>query len=66
MNAIMKEQITYYYECYHEGTKFQDEKSYVSHFKSEHPNDYPFYCNICHKGFYSYMAIDNHCRSKGH
>jgi len=61
-----KDKTNYYYQCYHEGTKFQDEKSYIRHFKSVHPDDYPFYCSICCKGFYSYMAISNHCRDKGH
>ena len=55
-----------YYECYLDGKTFNNEKEYVTHFKNCHPDDYPFYCYNCQKGFYSKMAIKNHNKMKKH
>ena len=55
-----------YYVCYSDGKKFQNEINYIKHFEKYHPNDFPFYCELCQKGFYSSNAIENHIRSKGH
>ena len=56
----------YYYECYHDSITFETEQKYINHFRKFHPNDFPFYCDICNKGFYSYKAINEHNRAKGH
>ena len=56
----------YYYECYHDSITFETEQQYINHFRKFHPNDFPFYCDICNKGFYSYKAINEHNRAKGH
>ena len=61
-----KEDKFYYYECYRDGKRFSNEKSYVKHFEKYHSNDFPFYCDQCHKGFYSSNAIENHIKSKKH
>ena len=37
-----------YYECYLDKIQFSSEKDYVSHFKNNHPEDYPFNCDICY------------------
>ena len=55
-----------YYECYRDGQKFNDEKSYIKHFEKYHYDDFPFYCEQCNKGFFSSNAIENHIKSKGH
>lgn len=55
-----------YYVCYIDGKEFIKEKDYVNHFSLNHKNDYPFYCEICRKGFFSFQAIDNHNFSKNH
>ena len=55
-----------YYVCYIDGKEFKREKDYVNHFLLNHKNDYPFYCEICRKGFFSFQAIDNHNFSKNH
>ena len=55
-----------YFECYRDGKRFSYEKSYVKHFEKYHPNDFPFYCDLCHKGFFSSNAIENHINSKKH
>ena len=49
---------------YIDGKSFISEWEYVGHFKQYHQNDYPFYCNLCNKGFYSSQAINNHNRAK--
>ena len=54
----------YFYECYIDKKTFKSEKGYVDHFINCHKNDYPFYCEKCKKGFYSYQAINNHNSSK--
>ena len=56
----------YYYECYHDKQKFDDEEKYVVHFLKFHKGDFPFYCSICKRGFWSYKAINAHSRAKGH
>ena len=56
----------YYYECYLDKQKFDNEKEYAEHFFKFHKGDFPFYCDICKKGFWSYKAIDGHSRAKGH
>lgn len=61
-----KEGSSYYYECYRDGKTFEEEKEYIKHFKKYHPNDFPFYCDKCDRGFYSYNAIENHILSMGH
>ena len=55
-----------YYECYLDKKRFKNEKEYVYHFSKYHNNDYPFYCDLCNKGFYSFQAIENHNFSKNH
>ena len=52
--------------CYLDLNEFETEKGYIKHFKNCHPEDYPFYCYDCQKGFFSNNAIENHCKSKGH
>ena len=56
----------YYYECYLDKQKIYNEKEYTDHFFKFHKGDFPFYCNICQKGFWSSKAIDGHSRAKGH
>ena len=56
----------YYYQCYHDGYTFETEKDYVNHFYRYHKDDYPFYCDICNKGFFSYKSISIHNRNYGH
>jgi len=56
----------YYYICYHDGKTFEDESKYMQHFNKFHSDDFPFYCDICEKGFNSYNAIDQHNRAKKH
>ena len=51
-------------ECYHDHIRYIDEEAYVKHFKEQHPEDYPFYCEECKKGFFSYDAIQNHNNAK--
>ena len=65
-NKYENKDYSFYYECYRDGSKFQTEKNYVKHFEKYHPDDYPFYCDECNKGFYSYNAIEDHIRKKGH
>ena len=50
----------YYYECYHDNIRYLTEKQYVEHFQKVHPNDYPFYCEVCERGFLSEEAIESH------
>ena len=57
---------SYYYECYIDGKTFDNEKQYLNHFNKKHKNDYPYYCNECNRGFYSYDAICQHSKAKGH
>ena len=57
---------SYYYECYIDGKKFKTEKGYLNHFKKLHNDDYPFYCDECNLGFYSYEDIRKHSEDKGH
>jgi hypothetical protein len=54
------EKNSYYYECYIDGKTFATEKGYLKHFKKKHQNDYPFYCDKCNFGFYSYDEISKH------
>ena len=61
-----KEENFYYFECYRDGKRFSSEKNYVKHFEKYHPNDFPFYCDQCHKGFFSSYSIENHIKSKKH
>ena len=61
-----KEETFYYFECYRDGKRFSNEKSYIKHFEKYHSNDFPFYCDQCHKGFFSSYAIENHMKSKKH
>ena len=56
----------YYYKCYLDKKEFKKEKSYVNHFIQFHKGDFPFYCDICNRGFWSYMSIEDHSRAKGH
>ena len=56
----------HYYECYLDRQKFYNEKEYTEHFFKFHKGDFPFYSNICQKGFWSSKAIDGHSRAKGH
>ena len=65
-NKNEKEGTSYYYECYRDRKIFQTEKNYVKHFKRCHPNDFPFYCDQCNKGFFSYNSIETHNRKEGH
>ena len=55
-----------YYECYIDKKVFKSENEYLEHFKKYHKNDFPFYCEICNEGFYSYKSINAHYRDKGH
>ena len=64
LNNFKREE--YYYICYHDGKTFENERKYVQHFNKFHSNDFPFYCNICNRGFYSYSEIDEHNRAKRH
>ena len=56
----------YYYTCYLDKKEFYNEKSYVKHFIQFHKDDFPFYCDICRRGFWSYNSIEDHSRAKGH
>ena len=56
----------YFYECYLDNKKFDSEKEYINHFSKYHSKDYPFYCDKCKRGFYSFQAIENHNFSKNH
>ena len=56
----------FYYYCYLDEKKFNNEKDYINHFSKYHKNDYPFYCDKCKKGFYSFQAIEDHNFSKNH
>ena len=53
----------YYYECYHDKEKFIDEDLYVKHFKENHSSDFPFYCDVCKKGFFAYNSLESHCNN---
>ena len=55
-----------FYECYLDNKRFNSEKEYINHFSKYHNKDYPFYCDICKKGFFSFQAIENHNFSKNH
>ena len=55
-----------YYECYHDNKKFSTQKLYIEHFRKEHPNDYPFYCDECQKGFRNENDLYIHYNSKKH
>ena len=55
-----------YYECYIDNKVFESEKEYIEHFNNYHKNDFPFYCDICNKGFFSYKSINDHYIMKGH
>ena len=54
----------YYYECYIDKKSFISEKEYVKHFREYHNDDYPFYCEECCKGFFSYQSIKAHNGAK--
>ena len=47
----MKELQENNYICYIDEQAFPTEKLYVEHFQKEHPDDFPFYCDQCEKGF---------------
>ena len=70
-NVIKQEKIEkkvrnmeYYYKCYIDKKAFISEREYVEHFRKYHKNDYPFYCEKCNKGFYSYQSSKNHNKFK--
>ena len=65
-NRIEIQNQLYYYQCYLDNQKFYNEKEYVEHFLKSHKNDFPFYCDICNRGFWSYLSIESHSRAKGH
>ena len=65
-NAQKEKLELFYYECYHDKQKFDTEKEYVRHFIKFHKNDFPFYCNICKRGFWAYESINAHSKAKGH
>ena len=52
-----------YYECYLGCGKYNNEKQYVQHFAKQHPDDYPFYCYDCRRGFYASTSIDEHLKN---
>ena len=56
----------FYYECYHDHEKYYEEKLNEKHFKERHPEDHPFYCEICNKSFIDYNSLENHYGSKKH
>ena len=53
-----------HYKCYIDKKAFISEREYVEHFRKYHKNDYPFYCEKCNKGFYSYQSSKNHNKLK--
>ena len=53
-----------HYKCYIDKKAFISEREYVEHFRKYHKNDYPFYCEKCNKGFYSYQSSKNHNKFK--
>ena len=55
-----------YYKCYIDKKEFNNEKKYVMHFIHCHNGDFPFYCKICDKGFWSSEAKEQHSKAKGH
>ena len=55
-----------YYKCYIDKKVFNDEQKYIMHFVHCHNGDYPFYCKICDKGFWSSDAKEKHSKAKGH
>ena len=38
----------------------------MQYFNKFHQYDFPFYCDICNRGFYSHSEIDEHNRAKEH
>ena len=56
----------YLYKCYIDNKKFNTEKEYVMHFVHCHNGDFPFYCDICDKGFWSFESLEQHSKAKGH
>ena len=56
-----------HYECYHDNQIFKKEKSYIKHYQTEHPDDFPFYCRVCNKGFMASQSLESHIKnSKRH
>ena len=52
------------YICYIDKQSFPSEKLYVEHFQKEHSDDYPFYCDICKKGFLHEEDKNKHDNAK--
>ena len=63
---ISKAKENYFYICYLDRKRFNNENDYIKHFSIYHEDDYPFYCEICKRGFFSYQALENHNFSKNH
>ena len=56
-----------HYECYYDNQVFKKEKSYLKHYETEHPGDFPFYCRVCNKGFMASQSLESHIKdSKRH
>ena len=56
----------FYNKCDHDNKKYSNQKSYIEYFRKEHPNDYPFYCYDCQKGFVNENDLNIHYNSKKH
>ena len=46
--------------CGEDGKRIISERAYIQHFDEEHPNLFPFFCNICDKGFNSLNSLLDH------
>ena len=44
---ISKAKVNYFYICYLDRERFNNENDYIKHFSIYHKDDYPFYCEIC-------------------
>ena len=55
-----EEEEKYNFRCIFDGAAFIEENHYKIHFMRCHPNKFPFFCNICKRGFNSYEAILSH------
>ena len=48
------------YICQIDSVKFFNEDDYLEHYDEEHPDTYPFYCELCKRGFNHEKALISH------
>ena len=57
----------FYYKCHYDQKVFESEEEFANHYYHCHlSNKFPFYCNICKRGFYIYSSLLAHNKAKGH